>query len=225
MKPVDDESTRTSRTLLKKVVHWEDHPAWVRFRDTYDPRLRRWCRRYGLDDDAIDEVCQRVWWELADRMRTFEYDPGGSFRGWLRRLCESRVLNYLRERHTRPLFRLDDREDGAEAVGRGIAVEPDDPEGGEEGADPARPPILEAGEAIQSAVRARVKPHNWEAFWLVAIGDWSVERTAEHLGMSRAAVYAARERVARMLRDEGRRLRPEGDGSTSPRAVPIGEEI
>jgi DNA-directed RNA polymerase specialized sigma24 family protein len=84
----------------------------------------------------------------------------------------------------------------------------------EEALDPARRLLLDVSERIQSAVRARVKPHNWEAFWLVAICDWSVERTAQALGMTRAAVYAAKERVARMLRDEGRRVldQPAGGG-------------
>ena len=52
---------------------------------------RRWCRGYGLDEDSVDEVCQRIWIELADRMRTFRYDPNGSFRGWLRQVCVSRA--------------------------------------------------------------------------------------------------------------------------------------
>ena len=108
MRLVDDGST--SPTLLSEVADWQDHPAWVRFRDRYDPLLRRWCRGYGLDEDSIDEVCQRIWIELADRMRTFEYDPNRTFRGWLRRLCESRVLDFLRQRQAVSLLSLDDRD-------------------------------------------------------------------------------------------------------------------
>ena len=56
---VDDGST--SPTLLSEVADWQDHPAWVSFRGRYNPLLRRWCHGYGLDDDSIDEVCQRIW--------------------------------------------------------------------------------------------------------------------------------------------------------------------
>jgi hypothetical protein len=102
---------------------------------------------------------------------------------------------------------LDEREDELAAGGRGIADQPaDSDDEGEEATDPALRLLLDAGEQIQSAVRARVRPHNWEAFSLVAIYDWSVEQTAQTLGMTRAAVYAAKERVACMLRDEGRRV-------------------
>ena len=55
-------------------------------------------------------------------------------------------------------------------------------------------------------MRAKVKPRTWDAFWLVAVCDWTVERTAKALGMTHTAVYAARERVARMLCDEGKRV-------------------
>ena len=34
------------------------------------------------------KCAERIWIELADRMRTFQYDPKGTFRGWLRRICE-----------------------------------------------------------------------------------------------------------------------------------------
>ncbi len=58
--------------------------------------MREWCRGYRLDNDSIEEICQRVWIELADRMKSFQYDPNRTFRGWLRRLCESRVVDFLR---------------------------------------------------------------------------------------------------------------------------------
>jgi RNA polymerase sigma factor (sigma-70 family) len=193
----------THPTLLKKVADWEDHPAWIRFRDTYNPLLWRWCRRYGMSDDEIEEVCQRIWIELADRMKTFEYDPNRTFRGWLRRLCESRVLNFLRQRRAAMLLSLDDR-DGEPVVVASRTTR--DPEGTEQGDDHPNRFLLATGERVQAAVRAKVKPHTWEAFWLVAVYDWSVERTAGSLGMSKVAVYAARDRVARMLRAEGERV-------------------
>ena len=93
------------------------------FRGRYDPLLRRWCRGYGLDDDSIDEVCQRIWIELADRMRTFHYDPNRTFRGWLRRVCESRVVDFLRQRQAVSLLSLDDRDGEPEAGARAAAID------------------------------------------------------------------------------------------------------
>jgi RNA polymerase sigma factor (sigma-70 family) len=193
----------TNRALLKEVGDWEDHSAWLRFRGIYNPMLARWCRGYGLSDDSIEEVCQRIWIELADRMKTFEYDPNRTFRGWLRRLCESRVLNFLRQRRAASLRSLDERMDEPETIASRSATDLD---GTDEGDDPLHLFLMGEGEKVQAEVRAKVKPRTWDAFWLVAVCDWSVERTAQSLGMTRTAVYAARDRVARMLCDEGKRV-------------------
>ncbi len=203
MRHVDGGST--SPTLLSEVSDWQDHPAWVSFRDRYDPLLRRWCHGYGLDDDSIDEVCQRIWIELADRMRTFHYDPNRTFRGWLRRVCESRVVDFLRQRQAVCLLSLDDRDGEPEAGVCETTIDSAETDHGEEAADPLRLFLLGEAEKVQAAVRAKVKPWTWDAFWLVAVCDWTVERTAQALGMTHTAVYAARERVARMLCDEGQR--------------------
>ncbi len=87
----------TDPVLLREVANWKNHPAWVSFREIYNPALRRWCRGFGLNEDSTDEVCQRIWIELANRMKTFEYDSSRTFRGWLRLLCKSRALNFMRE--------------------------------------------------------------------------------------------------------------------------------
>jgi hypothetical protein len=110
----------------------------------------------------------------------------------------------LRQRRSVNLLSLEDRVGEGEADPRGASIDAGE-SGHAEGADhPFRLFLLGEAEKVQAAVRARVKPHTWEAFWLVAVCDWTVERTARALGMTHTAVYAARERVARMLHDEGK---------------------
>jgi RNA polymerase sigma factor (sigma-70 family) len=206
---VDDGST--SPTLLNEVGDWQNHPAWVQFRRRYDPLLRRWCRDFGLDADSVDEVCQRIWIELAARMKTFRYDPKGTFRGWLKQLCRSRVVDFLRQRHAPRLVSIDDRhEEHAGAVHTGavceLAMVPSEPDDGGEYTDPLQLLLRREAEIVQAAVRKRVNQRSWDAFWLVAVRDWNVKETATALGMTHIAVYAARDRVARMLCDEGKRV-------------------
>jgi RNA polymerase sigma factor (sigma-70 family) len=202
MKLVDD--TLTSPTLLSKVADWQDHPAWMRFRGRYEPLLRQWCRGYGLDNDSIDEVCQRIWIELADRMKSFHYDPHRTFRGWLRRLCESRVIDFLRQRKAVCLLGLQERDGELGGNARGATADSTERDEGDRESDLCRLFLLDEAEKVQAAVKAKVKPSTWDAFWLVAVSDWTVERTAKNLGMTHTAVYSARERVARMLCDEGK---------------------
>jgi DNA-directed RNA polymerase specialized sigma24 family protein len=210
MRLVDEGST--SPTLLREVADWENHPAWVRFRDRYDPHLRSRCRRYDLDDDAIDEVCQLIWIEPAARLRDFCYNPNGSFRGLLDQVCHWRVLDFLRRRAVR-LVTLDDRDGDPEADELVTVSESAESTHGPGVAGPFRSFLIDEAEKVQAAVRAKVSPRTWEAFWAVAVQGWTVEGTARALGMTHVAVYAARARVARMLGDEGKRVlghRPTG---------------
>ncbi len=200
------EDGSTSPTLLREVADWRNDPAWSRFRGRYDPLLRRWCREYGLDEESIDEVCQRIWIELANRMQTFRYDPDGTFRGWLRRLCTSRVVDFMRQRKTASLLCLDERDEPTRVVEPETALEMMETEDVGDLADRHHLFLIDEARNVQATVRAKVKSPTWEAFWLVAVQDWTVELTANTLGMTRTAVYAARERVARMLNEEGRRV-------------------
>jgi RNA polymerase sigma factor (sigma-70 family) len=139
----------TSPTLLRRVFDWRDIPAWGELFDRYDPLLRGWCRVYLHDASGIDEVCQRVWIELADRLRSFRYDPARTFRGWLRDLCRFRAIDVLRERQRegRYLLPLDGRFDSAAWPGE-EAIE----------SDPHHDLMLCEAALAQAAVRERVEP-------------------------------------------------------------------
>lgn len=187
----------TSPTLLGRLRDRGDDPAWREFFERYDPLLRRWCRCYRLDDESVDELCQRAWDRLWPRMQTFQYDPGRRFRGWLRRFLHSRAMDMLNERGSHRLVPLDAvvREEP-----RLLATDPVDDEC--DGPSP-RPALLGEGERVQELVRARVDPSTWQAFWLTKIEGRRPGDVAERLGKTYAAVYYGAERVARMLRREG----------------------
>jgi RNA polymerase sigma factor (sigma-70 family) len=198
---IDPDADKTSPTLLNRVRDWHDHPAWLRFHGRYQPLLRLWCRRFGLDDDASDELCQRIWVELMRRMRTFRYDPSRGFRNWLWRLFECRAIDLLRNRRVSTLPSIDD-----------LSCEPSlraprDWDPFQEGGDPegASSIFLQQAAEAQESVRSRVDSTTWSAYWIVAIEDRSVREAAESLGKSYTAVYTGFKRVDRMLRAEGER--------------------
>jgi RNA polymerase sigma factor (sigma-70 family) len=190
----------TSPLLLKRVANWADHSAWCDFFGSYDSLIRSWCRGYDLDDDTRDDLCQQIWVELADRMRSYQYDPGRTFRGWLRQFCHSRAVDLLRKRRTEPVRFLEDQP--ADALL--LAV---DAIGGEENDEPEsqRSLLLRHAEQVQHTVKQRAEPQTWQAFWRIAIDGCSFRETADDMGMSYAAVFAAHKRVGRMLRAESER--------------------
>ena len=141
----------TNPTLLNRLGDWRDHEAWVDFVTRYDPVIRFTSRRYRLDAETTEELCQRVWIDLARRMRTFRYDPGKTFRGWLRRLCQSRAIDLLRKKKADAVESLEDQPAGSllEDASAGIEVD--------ESAASERPLLLRQAEEVQDAVRRRVE--------------------------------------------------------------------
>jgi len=190
----------TNPILLRRLSDWRNDAAWSEFVGRYEPLVLASCRSYGLNHDETADLCQRVWLELARRMISYRYDPTRSFRGWLRTLCKSRVLDLLRARRTGRFEML--RDDTS------IAAKYDSREGDCESGE--RPRLLVAGQKAHDAVKSRVGEQTWRAFWAIAVEDWSVGETAATLGMSYAAAFAAKKRVANMLREEGQRLEAEG---------------
>jgi RNA polymerase sigma factor (sigma-70 family) len=196
---VDCNAGTTNPTLLNRLGDWGDHEAWIEFVTRYDSVIRLTSRRYRLDAESTDELCQRVWIELARRMRTYRYDPGKTFRGWLRRLCQSRAIDLLRKKKADAVesleynpaqFLVEDVFDGVE-VGESLASE--------------RPVLLRRAEGVQHVVRQRVSDRTWLIFWSIAI-EKSVRETATASGISYYAAFAAEKRVGRMLRLDGQRI-------------------
>jgi RNA polymerase sigma factor (sigma-70 family) len=189
----------TNPTLLNRLGDWRDHEAWVDFVTRYDPVIRFSCRRYRLDAETTEELCQRVWIDLARRMRSFRYDPGRTFRGWLRRLCQSRAIDLLRKKANAVEW-LEDQ------PGASLLQDPADGFDAEEAAKSERPLLLRLAQEVQDDVRRRVDERTWHVFWTVAVEGQSVREASEAVGMSYYAAFAARKRVGRMLREEGQRL-------------------
>ncbi len=192
----------TNPQLLRRVADRADHPAWFEFFATYDPLIRLWCRHYGLDDDTLEDLGQQIWIELADRLRSYHYDPGKTFRGWLRRFCHSRAIDLLRKRKTeRDHYVADPLDDELWNAFESRADDEIDE------CDPQHLLLLDQAEQVQSQVKERVEPSTWDAFWRVAVESCMIRDVADEMRMSYVAVFAAHKRVSRMLRDEGQRIR------------------
>jgi RNA polymerase sigma factor (sigma-70 family) len=194
----------TSPELLGRVAALCDNPAWRQFFELYGPLVKTYCSAYRLDGASVDELCQRVWVELVRRMPSYQYDPGGSFRGWLRRLCHHRAIDLYRERCDRSFLSL---WEGDSSVGPRARMTGIDRAAGNDEVDQARLLLLQEAQAAQEEVRRKVKPVRWEAFWRTVIQGEPMQEVAHALGLKYATAYAGANHVAQLLRAEGRRRR------------------
>ena len=187
----------TSPTLLSELYdHEKGDTAWRTFLGRYEPMIYSWCRRAGLPHDQAEEVGNAVLARLAVTLREFEYDPSKRFRGWLKTVVDNAVRGHWRQRKRRPgdhgrgNFGVEDPLDAAAARADSESLSRDLCE--------ALSEDIEEAAFVTARVRARVRPHAWQAFWSTAIEGREALAVAEELGMSIAAVYVAKSKVGKI---------------------------
>jgi RNA polymerase sigma-70 factor (ECF subfamily) len=189
----------TSITLLARLRRSPtDQVAWDRFVERYGPAIYRWCRHRGLQKTDAEDVTQDVLLRLLEKMRTFQYDAAGSFRGWLHTLTHHAWYDFLKKRQ-RCLC----------GAGEGSSVLPmlQTVEAREELIRHLEEEFdLELLDQAMAEVQRHVEPRTWAAFRLLAVEGHSGAEVAALLQMKVAAVFVARSRVQKMLRAEVQRL-------------------
>ena len=189
---------RTSPTLLGRLRRAPaDQPAWAEFVDRYGRKIYGWCRQWGLQDADAQDVTQTVLARLADKMRTFAYDPTRSFRGWLRTLAHHAWTDFATDRRRAGLGSGD-----TDVLDRLHSVEARDDLARQLDEECERDLLEEA----MARVRLRVEPRTWEAFRLLALEGRSGAEAAAQLGMKVATVFVARSKVQRMIQEEASKL-------------------
>lgn len=169
-----------------------DPRAWDRLVRLTSPLVHRWCRRAGVPESDIPDVGQEVYWAVVSRLGAFRRDrPGDSFRGWLRTITKNKVRDYRRRRRARPAAA---EEDGPPPWERWAADE------GDEAVELAEERRLLYQRAVE-LIQAEFEATTWQAFWRVEVDEQTPAEAAAELGVSVNAVYLARGRVRRRLRE------------------------
>jgi RNA polymerase sigma-70 factor (ECF subfamily) len=194
----------TSQTLLGRLSRIPvDEAAWAEFAQRYGARIYSWCRGRRLQEADAEDVTQQVLMKLAQRLQTFTYDPSRRFRAWLQTVALNAWRDFIDSRHHRDAATGDSRVlDMLESVqARDELLADLDAEFERELLDEA-----------MARVKARVQPHTWEAFRMLALENRSGAEVATRLSMKVATAFVARSKVQKMLKEELARLRVPGTG-------------
>lgn len=192
----NDSATRVS--LLGRLrLDPTNQTTWSEFVEHYGTKIFNWCRKWGLQEADAQDVTQNVLLKLADKIRTFQYDPARSFRAWLKTLTHHAWSDFL-ESQQRP------------GRGSGDSQVADMLHSVEARADLVQQ--LEAEfdrellEEAMARVRLRIAPQTWEAFRLTALEGLSGAEAAQRIPMQIAQVFVAKRRVLKMLSTEVAKL-------------------
>ena len=178
----------TPVSLLQRLRLSPERDAWEKFVDLYTPLLVAWTRRLRLPEHEASDIIQDIFTVLVEKLPTFQYDAEKSFRAWLKTILLNRWRNRLRDRSAVTVQRdqalletvagddfreLDDQEYRAYLVHRALRL-----------------------------MRAEFQPATWQACWAFVMHDRPAAEVAAELGITINAVYLAKSRVLRRLREE-----------------------
>lgn len=190
-----DPATRAS--LLLRLRDPRDNAAWSEFAVVYEPLVYRLAQRRGCQDADAREIVQEVFLTVSRAIDRFDPHSTGSFRGWLSKIARNATIDRFR--------RLAAERAVTGESGGGLSLEqlPDSAMG----AEAQLIEEFERGRREQlfrwasGEVRRRTGEANWMAFWRTTVEGHSVEQIAAELKLTPSAVYVARCRILRRIRE------------------------
>jgi RNA polymerase sigma-70 factor (ECF subfamily) len=133
---------------------------------------------------------------VARKIAEFHRDrEGAKFRSWLRTITQGKIREHA----------MGSLEDSPGAPGSDSRVQLQDTEDAKPGAEDPAAAAEEVGLVYRRAaelVRLEFDDLAWQAFWRVAIERQTPEEVAGALGIAECAVYLAKSRIRRRLRQE-----------------------
>ncbi len=196
----DHTGLTTSLGLLERV-RARDSVAWERLVTLYSPLVDHWCRVCRVPEQEWPDLRQEVFLAVSRTIGSFRKETErGTFRGWLRTITRSKVTDLHRRRPV----------DGT-VVGPVAMAALADPNGNadDESAELERGVVYNR---VLALLERDFTPSTWRAFWLVVVEERDPIAVAEELRITANAVYLAKARVLRRLREEfGDLLEPPPD--------------
>jgi len=190
----------THATLLERLRDGADALAWDDFCRRYGRLIFMVARQRGCAEHTAEEIVQEVLLAVFQQREVFRYDPArGRFRDWLARVVRNQVARHRRG----PAERVRAAGGEDEALDPAADLTP---------ADAAWEAAFEETLllALLEVVRSEVTPETYQAFELLTLGELPGAEVAALTGLSRNAVYLARQRVQARLRELGASYREAG---------------
>ncbi|MCA9175004.1 MAG: sigma-70 family RNA polymerase sigma factor [Planctomycetales bacterium] len=181
----------TSHSLLQRLKQGDDPADWERLVAVYTPWIAGWLRRHNVTD--VDDIVQDVMVVMFEKIKQYEHNQRkGAFRNYLRKVTFHRLSQQLRKRKAQAIGGsqiqqlLQQLDDPHSALSRQWEVEHD----------------RFVMRRLFASLRESFEVDTWRAFERLMLDGVSAQQVAEELSITVNAVYIAKSRVLKRLRDE-----------------------
>ena len=184
----------TNESLIFRVKDPADAAAWSAFLAIYRPVIYRLARSRGLQDADADDLAQQVFVSIARAVENWTPAADGPpFRAWLYRIAHNEILKAITRRKP-------DAAAGSSSVQEMLyAVAQCDSDASVELLREGR---MEAFRWASDAIRHEFTAATWTMFWQSTVEEQTVDDVAKTHGRTNGAVYLARYRVMKRLKEK-----------------------
>lgn len=195
----DDQPSNPGTTTLHRLRSM-DNPTWGGLVDRYFDRVYGWCLDGGLDEHTAADVAQEVFISALGSLHRYQREPGSTFGGWLRRICQRRIADQFRRRRDQAIGGTDAVDLFAQLASIRQSLTAD--EASDDANSDASGAILDDKHllAAVAAVQTEFESDSWRAFWMATVDGRPATDIALELGMTRNAVYLSKSRILKRLR-------------------------
>lgn len=188
-------TSATSLSLLDRLRTVPDEASWSQLTGLYSPLIRKWIGSEAVAGADVDDLVQEVLLVVLQRLPDFEHNTRtGAFRCWLRRITVNCLRKFRDAKRMRPRAaggssfqeRMAGLEDSSSEISRQWDREHD----------------LHVTHRLLQILRPEFQSDTWLAFQYVSLEHRSASEAAEALNISVNAVYVAKSRVLKRLRQE-----------------------
>lgn len=181
----------TQISFIRKLTTGEQK-AWEELNQDYRPLIRKWLRKYQLQDCDVEDLTQEVMAVLFRSMDEFRHNGRvGAFRNWLRTTSVNITRNYLRRANIPQATGL--------SVFQQRLLQLEDPNS-QASAEFDREHDRMVIRRLLANISKQFEPITLEIFQMHVVAGVPATETAKQLNVSTASVHTAKSRVMRQLR-------------------------
>ena len=184
----------TSESLILRVKDPADAVAWSAFLAIYRPVVCRLARTRGLQHADADDLAQQVFVSIARAIENWNsVVDGPPFRAWMYRIAHNEILKAITRRKP-------DLGAGSSSVHEMLHAIPQ--REAEASVELMRESRIEAFHWASQAIQHEFTAATWAMFWEYSVEAQTVDDVAKNHGRTRGAVYLARYRVMKRLKEK-----------------------
>ena len=194
----------TRSSLINRLKATMNGESWEVFFNTYWELIYSVARRKGLSEADSQDIVQETILKVHKSLERFQYNrERGSFKGWLRTITRSRLVEHYKKQQRQPPTQQPRENEDDPLVN---LADPQGPELDRIWSEEWSRSLIQRSLTF---LKQQVSLKQYQIFKCHCIDEWSVKEVCDALNVNAAQVYMAKQRVGKIFAAKLERLKQE----------------